>query len=188
MTLDLGIIPEQVALTAALLGPGFVALKVFYIFRAQPGRSQWEWTVWSVLAGLGLAWLVEWPATLLAARTGLGLDLVQIGARLLLAVVIGALLGRLWFAIMASPHPRADRLARRLTDSAWDRVFDNVATHSRHVVVDTTDDATFYGWVNVAGREDTRAHPFIYLTDVKEYNRATQDWGTRRVPRRAAAP
>jgi uncharacterized protein DUF6338 len=56
---------EGVADTLRLLIPGFVALKLFYLFGLKTKRSDLEWTLWSVLVAAPLAATANWIANLI---------------------------------------------------------------------------------------------------------------------------
>lgn len=152
---------------AALLGPGFIALKVFYVYRAQPGRSQWEWTVWSVLAGFPIAWAVQAPASWLAPPLRLDPSTLDVLLRVGLAVLAGVIAGVGWERLMNSKGPRLEGWRRRLRDYAWDAIVEDVLRNNRYVVADTTDGMSYRGWIEYAAREDAKAEPWIYLTQVK---------------------
>jgi hypothetical protein len=46
---------DQVGSTIAFLAPGFLALKIFYLFALKSKRSDLEWTIWSLIASLALS-------------------------------------------------------------------------------------------------------------------------------------
>jgi len=59
---------SDVADTIRLLVPGFVALSVFYWFGLTVKRTDWRWTVWSVVASIPIAWGADWLSDLLAIK------------------------------------------------------------------------------------------------------------------------
>lgn len=60
---------DQVVDTLRLLIPGFVALKVFYVFGQRTKRADWEWTLWSVLLSAPIAGAATWIAGVVGAST-----------------------------------------------------------------------------------------------------------------------
>jgi hypothetical protein len=102
---------QQVADTLALLVPGFVLVKVFYVFGLQTKRSDAQWVIWSILASAPIAAFTS----LVTGGLGAG---VTLAVSLLLAVTGGVLLSVAWTR-MAAQWPRL--LAKQLIRS-WDVV------------------------------------------------------------------
>lgn len=111
---------QQLVDLIILAGPGFIALKVFYIFRAEPGRSQWEWTVWSVLAGFLLAWPGALFAPYIAATAAVDVTVADFGVRVAVGVLAGVLLGVLWQVTKGSARRQLvrARVRRRILPDA----------------------------------------------------------------------
>jgi hypothetical protein len=76
---------EDVAATLRLLVPGFVALSVFYWFGLAVKRTDWRWTLWSLVASVPIAyvaqlvagWLGAAEKSLAAAFADCGLDALE---------------------------------------------------------------------------------------------------------------
>jgi hypothetical protein len=181
---------NQLLQTAGIVAPGFVAMKLIYIFGAQRQRPQWEWTVWSVLVGLACNAVATWVLEL-RLRVAIGSDdvallLNRFGFALLFAGLV--ILGWGFLKHSDEPFRRPVRsssqqggwfkkpddirvwLRRSLTDSAWDEVVDDAILHERWMEVITSgpDGETAYrGWLHAGGREDAKAEPWLYLRSVK---------------------
>jgi hypothetical protein len=99
---------EQAADTLRLLVPGFIALKIFYLFGLRTRRSDLEWVIWSVLAAAAIDAVVR----LIPAG----------GPTLLIAVALAVLFGLaaavLW-RLVASRRPAIRERSARM---AWDAV------------------------------------------------------------------
>ncbi len=160
----------------AIIGPGFVLLKVLYIFGGQHRRLEWEWVVWSVLLGLVLS-------SLSAALVG-GLsfikgpvprDAVQVLTSFTLAVVCGSGLAVAWERVKESQQQRARRLHRWVSDSAWDFVLDDANRRDNGVEVITEvegKEVAYYGSLDTFGQEVAQAEPWVYLTFVYRWDDA----------------
>lgn len=176
-------IADQLVNAAGLLAPGFIAMKLFYVFGAQRQRSQWEWTTWSVLISLPIDWVARVAAPGLAGRTDVALTATALGlpvaaiepavdVAVRLALAGGGALAAIlaWQYMKRSNHDAVVWFRRALTDSAWDEVTDDAVNRERYVEVVTASpqgDEVFYrGWLSTVGREDSRAEPWLYLKDV----------------------
>lgn len=164
--------------TAGLLAPGFIAMKLFYVFGAQRQRAQWEWAAWSVLIALPINWLALMWTPKVIQQTGWAADLADVAVRMGLAVVLAILASVVWqYGIKR--RDRAATLRRFLTDSAWDDVMDDAVNHGRWLEVITTGndkEIAFFGWLSTAGREDNRAEPWVYLVDVRRRDDPSKPW------------
>ena len=146
------------------LGPGFLALKLFYLFGAQRPRSEWEWTTWSVVASIpinALATLIvaNAPAPV-APLTPDGFHVTVAMSLGLLSGVIGAIL---WRKVRVSQAPEAVWLRRQVTDSAWDLALEDAQLAQRGVGVDTNSGERYRGKLWYGGREDALASGWMYL-------------------------
>lgn len=153
--------PENLRDAAFLLAPGFLTLKLFQHFGAQRKRSEWEWTVWSVLVSLAIDVATKDPA-----------------AKLGVALVAGLLLVSIWRVVGRQSNRVTRRLRRELIDSAWDHVLDEACRSHHPVEVVTDDGRRFFGVLQTFAREEKEAEPWLYLTDVKEASADDDDWDT----------
>ena len=144
---------QQVTDTLALLIPGFVALKVFYVFGLQTKRSDAVWALWSILFSAPIAGL-----TSTVAAAGVHYSLV---VSLILAVIIGGLLTLIWRLVARIwPTLKAKEQIR-----AWDVVFGGDAPWLQ---VEMSDGKVFVGQPKyVASSVDTDALD-LYLIDVRQ--------------------
>jgi hypothetical protein len=178
---------------ALFLAPGFLALKIFYLFGAQRPRSQWEWTTWSIVASLPLNGVAALTASALArpasqaaiptvtsAPSAWQPDAASIALALVLAVLSGAVLALAWRTVRASDGKRATWLRRELTDSAWDQALEDAHFKERAIVVVMDDGARYRGKLKYGGREDTQAAGWMYLHWPGKRNEKTQEWGRLR--------
>lgn len=143
---------QQVTDTLALLIPGFVALKVFYVFGLQTKRSDAEWALWSILFSApiaGLTWIIATSNNLVVS--------------LALAVIIGGLLIAAWRLVAQTwPTLKAKEQIR-----AWDVIFGGDAPWLQ---VEMSDGRVFVGQPKyVASSVDTDALD-LYLIDVRQSN------------------
>jgi hypothetical protein len=171
-------IADQLVNAAGLLAPGFIAMKLFYVFGAQRQRSQWEWTTWAVLISLPIDWAARTAAPSLARLTASPSTepVFDVAVRLALALS-GALLAiAAWRYMKRSKRDPVVWLRRALTDSAWDEVTDEAVNLERYIEVVTAtpkgDEVFYRGWLSTVGREDSRAEPWLYLRDVTYKSRA----------------
>ena len=173
---------------ALFLAPGFLALKLFYLFGAQRPRSQWEWTTWSIIASLPLnavAWLaaglvavvVARPASpVVAASTPWQPDGASVAFALILAGASGLLAALAWRRVRGSENQRAVWLRRELTDSAWDQALED-AHHKERAIAVALDDGTWYrGRLQYGGREDAQAAGWMYLSWPDKKDAQTLEW------------
>jgi hypothetical protein len=77
---------DDVAATLKLLIPGFIALSVFYWFGLAVRRTDWRWTLWSLLTSIPLTVAAGWVSTSTAkwigAKTGdVASEAAKCGAR-----------------------------------------------------------------------------------------------------------
>ncbi len=125
--------------TLAVLLPGFIALKVFYVAGIRTRRSDAEWFAWSLLAAAPIAGAA---ALLRDAVVGWGWrwatdgpDLLFLGFALTLGLAAGVLLVALWGPVIR----RWPRLATGARLQAWDTALASggwvtVFTQSGHAV------------------------------------------------------
>lgn len=144
------------------LAPGFLALKLFYLFGAQRVRSQWEWTTWSVIASLPIGGLAS------VLRDGAGgprtdTDPLEISLRLLVGIALGGLAALAWQMVRRSRTKRAARLRTWFGSSAWDEALEDVTREKRQVELVLEDDTRYAGTIRYGGREDNEAEGWIYL-------------------------
>lgn len=151
--------PDDLREAAFLLAPGFLTLKLFQHFGAQRKRSEWEWTVWSVLVSLAIDVGTKDPA-----------------AKLVVALLVGFGLVLLWRFVGRQSYRVTGMLRRKLVDSAWDHVLDEACRNHLSIEVATDDDRRFFGVLQTFAREEKEAEPWLYLTDVKEASLSDDDW------------
>ncbi len=158
----------------AIIGPGFVLLKVLYIFGGQHRRLEWEWVVWSVLLGLVLSSISRAVVGVAAFDWGpIPHDDGIVLTSFTLAVVFGASLAYGWERVKRSPRDDARRLRRWVNDSAWDFVLDDANRKDNGVEVITEIDdkeVAYYGSLDTFGQEVAEAEPWIYLTFVYRWD------------------
>ena len=156
----------------AIIGPGFVFLKVLYVFGGQHRRLEWEWVVWSVLIGLVLSWVGTILANILAFWQGPVPRELAIGmVSFVLAVVFGGLAAAAWERLKQKQltNTNARRLHRWVSDSAWDFVLDEADRRDNGVEVTVEVDGkekSYYGSLDTYGQEVAEAKPYVYLTYV----------------------
>lgn len=161
---------EQLLKAAGAVAPGFVAMKLIYVFGAQRQRAQWEWTVWSVGISLPIAWITLRIAPTASRLLGLGSEAAYVLISMGLAVALAVVVSALWILVERSDRDSLVWLRRALTDSAYDEVMDDSVIHQRwlEVVVDGTDrEVSYVGWLATAGREDNKAEPWVFLKSVR---------------------
>jgi hypothetical protein len=155
---------------ALLLAPGFIALKVFYLFGVQRQRSQWEWVVWSVLASLPLDWVVRQVVPALNGRLHWQVDLLDGAARFFVALAAG-ILGSLAWRLVARSRWRWFRERKRdVTDSAFDLVIEEAVREKRPIELVTRegeDTVSYRGWIHTVARESSQAEPWMYISQVQ---------------------
>ena len=170
---------DQLLTTAGLLAPGFVAMKLFYVFGAQRQRLQWEWAAWSVLISLPIDAVTRFAKPGIRSM-GAPDWLADGGVRLILAV-LGALIAALLWQVVVKPSDKKYivKLRRFVTDSAWDEVMDDAVAHERYLEVVTegpSSELTYRGWLSTSGREDAAAEPWLYLRQVLHQVTQDGDW------------
>lgn len=170
---------DQLLGAAGLLAPGFIAMKLFYVFGAQRQRLQWEWAAWSVLISLPIDAVTQFVKPGLRSMN-VSENLADVAVRLALAL-LGALLAALIWQLVVKPSDNryVVKLRRFVTDSAWDEVMDDAVAHQRYLEVVTegpSDELTFRGWLSTAGREDAAAEPWLYLRQVLHKQDQDGDW------------
>jgi hypothetical protein len=167
------------ALVAALfvLAPGFVSLKVFELSGARWKRSEWEWTIWSVIAGafctlvvavFGLQ-VLHLADLDLTPQTSVSLEGVP--ERFIVSIVLGFLLLAGW-RVMGTGR-------RRLQTSAWDVVLQEAADARSGVeatLIEGGSTERYYGSIHTFGRETEGAEPWLYIGKVKRYEASTDEW------------
>lgn len=162
---------EDLRTAAVALAPGFIALKVFYLFGAQRPRSQWEWIIWSVFVSLPLDAFADWSAPHVANWTGLALDLSDAPIRVGAAVLAGVGASLLWRLAGASRWGWLRDRQRDVTDSAFDIVIEDAVRNKRpvEIVVRDGDETVQYrGRAHTFARESAQVQPWMYLTSVHE--------------------
>lgn len=138
----------QVADSLSLLIPGFVLMKVFYLFGFQSKRSDAQWVIWSILATapiLGLA------TALIGSRSWLLLPVA-----ITIGVIGGGVLSFLWRRF-APAGVRSEVLIR-----AWDNV---LGGSSRWVHVELKDGRIFRGWQLYAAKSVETDDLDLYLRE-----------------------
>lgn len=143
------------------LAPGFIALRVYHAYGFSRQRTDWHWAVWSVIVSLPLD--IAGKAILGALPPNQGV-VVAVGIRLALALAAGGALAWIWLRIRYSRFPRVVRLAHGFYDSAWDWTLEDAEQYERPIEVELDDGSTYFGWIAEAGREDTGAERWIYIT------------------------
>ncbi len=173
---------------ALFLAPGFLALKIFYLFGAQRPRSQWEWTTWSIVASLplnGLAWLIAGLIALVLSRPAFPVSATSTpwqpdGASIALALLLAGLAGLFvafgWRRVRASDNERAVWLRRQVTDSAWDQALEDAHNKDRPIAVVMDDGTRYRGRLRYGGREDAQASGWIYLYWPDKRDERTREW------------
>ena len=163
-----------------VVGPGFVLLKVLYLFGGQHKRLEWEWAVWSVIASLPLAavagLLVTWGEGI---KGPFPRDGVEVSSRFVLAVVVGLFLAWLWSRIRRSDNTQLRVFRRNLEDSAWDFILYEAAWKDSgvEVVVESEDkEVHYYGSIDTYGSEVAGAEPWLFLTFVSQWNEISKQW------------
>jgi hypothetical protein len=166
---------DELLKAVLVVGPGFVLLKVLYLFGGQHKRLEWEWAVWSVIASLPIA---AASAGIVGAGQAAGIsgpfpkDGIEAAIRFALALVIGPALAFAWYRIRRSDRENFRVFRRYLEDSAWDFALFEAAWRDRgvEVIVDAGDrEAHFYGSIDTYGQESAGAEPWVYLTYVYEW-------------------
>lgn len=137
---------EQVQATLAYLVPGFVALKLFAVRGGVSRRTDFEWTLWSVLVAALIGLVLDW----LAVAEG-----IRLLPSLLLAVV-GGLLAILAWDWWVDRHPRtqADESPR-----AWDFVF----REPEWVLITMKSGESVLGWPRVVAESRDTDDLDIYI-------------------------
>jgi hypothetical protein len=117
------------AATVAFLAPGFVALKVFYVFGLRTKRSDAQWAIWSLLASV--------PIEAMAATIHRRDDGVHLGVAIGIAIALGSAASLLWTLVSGWDGLRARTAVR---------IWDHVLTTPCWVQVWTKDGRIFFGW------------------------------------------
>lgn len=158
----------------AVIGPGFVLLKVLYVFGGQHRRLEWEWLVWSVLIGLVLTSIsTAFVESFSFVKGPIPRDVVLVLTSFGLAVGGGALLAYMWERVKGSRNTKARRLRRWVSDSAWDFVLDEANRRDNGVEVITEIDGrevAYYGTLDTFGQEVAGSEPWILLTYVYQWD------------------
>lgn len=147
------------------LGPGFLALKLFYLFGAQRPRSEWEWTTWSAIASIPINSAATLVVPLLPQPIApITSDGQHVAVAMVVGVVSGLALAWTWRRVRESPRAAAAWLRRQVTDSAWDQALED-AQHARRPISVVLDDGRRYrGTLGYGGREDAEASGWFYIT------------------------
>jgi hypothetical protein len=170
---------EVLISTLLVVAPGFVAMKLFQVLGTQWRRSDWEWTIWSLVAGVLVSVLVAivgfrmvQPGVLQLTPT-LGVSTDGVLERFIVAALLGVGLAVLWHLLARSRVPWIEARGRQLSNSAWDVTLDYVV-RSRYgvdvtaLVGDKTE--RLYGSLRTFAREADGAEPWLYLQNVKRFN------------------
>jgi hypothetical protein len=135
--------------------PGFVALKLFYTFGLKSTRTDFEWTVWSVLASLVLFAATE------PLRRWLALDPNDVPNHLLLmgvGVVSGLSAAWCW-------NLRAIRIWRlQFIAEPWDLLWATARQFELQAVVELDDGREVQGdieWMGLSGEGSSRSITFV---------------------------
>jgi len=164
--------PDFIRDNILLFGPGFVFVKLVYLFGEQHRRLEWEWLVWSVIAGLPIAFTAEWFTTgVLPSALPSTADPAHGLARFAIAVGAATVVVVVWRLIRHSRLWPIRFVRRSLSDSAWDLILDRAVTDGCGVAVtvERTDDegktgeASFYGSLAAFGYEAASAEPIVFL-------------------------
>jgi hypothetical protein len=156
------------------LAPGFLALKIFYLFGAQRARSDWEWTAWSVIASIPIVGVAAYLRSLVGPPEIAAPDPLEVLFRVAVAVAVGGSLVGVWWLIYRAPFPWATALVERVQDSVWDHVIAKEISAGRRVAEIVLADGTRYqGTIRHAGREDAGAREFVYLIHPEIFDEAT---------------
>lgn len=144
---------DQLREAAFLLAPGFLTLKLFQLLGADRKRSEWEWTVWSVLVSLVIDLVTHDPVG---------------------KVVVAGALG--FGAVVVWRSPLADPARPRLMNSAWDYTLDSAARAHHVVEVTVKDGPVYFGRLKRFAREETGAALWLYLTKVRRRTKDGSTW------------
>ena len=151
------------------LAPGFLALKLFYLFGVQRVRSQWEWTTWSVISSVPIG-----VAASLLYGGGLNLtaapSTVEVANRVVIAVTSGILAACAWQVVRRHPSRKAARLRTFFGSSAWDETLEDVGREKRLVELVLVGGKRYRGTIRYGGREDNEAEGWLYLVHPKVYD------------------
>ncbi len=152
--------PDFIRDNILLFGPGFAFVKLVYLFGEQHRRLEWEWLVWSLVAGLPIAFAARWIATgVVPTEIPSASDPANAIARFSIAVGAAAVVVVIWRLIRHSSYWPVRFVRRSLSDSAWDLVLDRAVNDGCGVAVtvDRTDDqgktgeASYYGSLGAFG-------------------------------------
>ena len=144
------------------LAPGFLALKLFYLFGAQRPRSQWEWTTWSVIVSLPVVGIAALLRDQAPASAGVDPDPAEVALRLAVAIAAGAAASVAWQRIRASRDEWANELRMAVTDSAWDQALEDAQIEGRALVL-VLEDEEYRGTLRYGDRDDNEAEGWLYL-------------------------
>jgi hypothetical protein len=179
--------PDFIRDNILLFGPGFVFVKLVYLFGEQHRRLEWEWLVWSLVAGVPIAYSAEWWVSgAIPAAIPSVVDPAHAVARFAIAIVAAVVLIVVWRVIRHSGLWPIRFLRRSLSDSAWDLVLDK-AVHDGcgvAVTVERTDDAgnkseaSFYGFLGAFGYEAAAAEPVVFLRWVSRWDPTVGESGS----------
>jgi hypothetical protein len=156
---------------AIALAPGFIALKVFYLFGTQRPRSQWEWVIWSVIASVPIQYvsdeyLTDWATAALPFDDEVAIAVVRIAV----ALAVGVALSLAWRYIGGTKLGWLQRRQRDVTDSAFDLVIEDAVRNQRVVEIWPAGDAEprYRGWIHTFARESAQAVPWMFISRVEE--------------------
>ena len=140
---------DQVITTLTYVAPGFVALKVFYLLGLRIKRSDLEWTIWSLVASVGVAEV--------AVRLPIA-DAWQVSARFLVAVALGSLMSFAWIRAIHR-WPLFGSWARA-------RAWDSLIPQKQWLQVGLTDGTIVSGQPRVVADSSDADQPDLYLEQV----------------------
>jgi hypothetical protein len=163
--------PDVIAQYAGLFVPGFLSMKLFYMFGAQRQRLEWEWVAWSVALSLPIAAFADWVAPTLVPRPFAAEATANPVVRAGLAVAFGLSSAFLWRLVRRSALSPLRQIRMALSDSLWDLVISDALANRRWLCVavdEGSDEQIYMGWPTMAYVEEANAEPWLYLTNVLE--------------------
>jgi hypothetical protein len=162
-----------------LFGPGFVFVKLVYLFGEQHRRLEWEWVAYSLIFGLLFAAGADWAATgTMPTQVPSSQDTSNAALRFAMAILFAVVVIAIWRNVRHSGWRFAPFVRMSLSDSAWDFVLDRAA-HGKcgvAVTVKRTDDegkereTSFYGTLAAFGYETAEAEPIVSLNCVSRWD------------------
>lgn len=164
-----------------VLAPGFAALKLFAMFGTRRKRSEWEWTIWSVIVGVLIAVVAAVVPLQLApvdatyeVVPGQRIAVAEVAERFLFAILLGVALVAVWRAITRSQYRALVLGRRRLTQSGWDFVLQTATQARRGIEVavagpgDT--ELIYFGSIGAFALEEDETEPWLYVQCVRQWS------------------